>query len=199
MDVNIISFHGLYSQGDNLEILVNHLESDMEFRGINVVTSQHDYPVLKAWQGRKQWARDMVAEFILKTLALEYRKFPEAKTYVLVHSNGTFGMMSALERYSYKGANRYDRINIDKLFLFGCVIPRSFRWRRHAQIDVSNFVGGKDIVSSMSRLYGMGNSGQKGFKHEADNLKQYYTKWKHSDFVLPENYDFIRRIVLEEV
>lgn len=193
LDINIISFHGLYSQGNNLEILVNHLESDMEFRGINVVTSQHDYPVLGAWQGRKKWAREIVSEFILKVLALEYRKFPEAKQYVLAHSNGTFGMMNALKKYDI---SLYDKIQVHKLFLFGCVIPRSFNWANFPTVDVVNFVGGKDIVSSASRLYGMGNSGQKGFKHDAPNLTQYYTNWKHSDFVLPENYDYIKDRIL---
>ncbi len=193
MDINILSFHGLYSQGNNLEILVNHLESDLEFKGVNVVTSQHDYPVLGVWQGRKKWARDIVPEFILKCLALEYRKFPEAKIYVLAHSNGTFGMMNALRKYE---EGLYDKIQLDRLFLFGSVIPRTFNWANYPAVDVTNFVGGKDIVSSASRLYGMGNSGKKGFKYDADNLTQYYTDWKHSDFVLPKNYDFIRDKVL---
>jgi hypothetical protein len=198
MDVNIISFHGLCSQGDNLEILVNHLESDMEFRGINVVTSQHDYPTLGVWEGRRKWARKIVPLFILKALALEYRKFPEAKLYVLCHSNATFGMMNALAEYN-KQPCLYDKIQLDRLFLFGCVIPRAFDWGLYPAIDVTNFVGSKDRVSGMSRLYGMGNSGQKGFKIDAPNLTQHDTKWKHSDFVLPKNYDFIRGKVLEGV
>ncbi len=196
MDINIISFHGLYSQGDNLEILVNHLESDIEFKGMNVVTSQHDYPMLGVWQGRKKWAREMVAEYILKVLALEYRKFPEAKTWILAHSNGTFGLMNALERYYDLGLKAYDKINIDKICLFGCVIPRRFRWSKYLRIDVQNFVGSKDMVSRASRLYGMGNSGQRGFKHESNNLRQYYSKWKHSDFVSPRNYEYIRNKIL---
>ncbi len=191
--INLLSFHGLYSQGNNLEILVNHLESDMEFRGINVVTSQHDYPVLGVWQGRKKWAREIVPEFMLKCLALEYRKFPEAKIYVLAHSNGTFGIMNALRKY---GEGRHDKIQLDRLFLFGCVIPRAFNWSNFPAVDVVNFVGSKDTVSGLSKLYGMGNSGKKGFKYESDNLKQYYTNWKHSDFVLPKNYEFIRDRVI---
>ena len=51
MELNILSFHGLYSQGNNLEILINALEFEAEENGIDVVTSQHDYPVLKIWHG----------------------------------------------------------------------------------------------------------------------------------------------------
>lgn len=198
MDINIISFHGLYSQGDNLEILVNHLESDMEFKGVNVVTSQHDYPVLGVWQGRKEWARKMVSQFILKVLALEFLKFPKAKIYVLCHSNATFGIMNALIEYNKKPC-LYDRIYIDELLLFGCVIPRDFNWNDYSNVNVTNFVGSKDKISGMSKLYGMGSSGKKGFKIDAPNLTQHYTKWKHSDFVLPENYEFISNIILENV
>lgn len=194
MDINIISFHGLYSQGDNLEILVNHLESDIEFHGINVVTSQHDYPVLGGWQGRKKWARDMVAKYILKVLALEYRKFPEAKLYVLAHSNGTLGIGNALREY-YHTNKLYDKIDINNLYLFGCVLKREFNWNYYP-VNVTNFVGSKDIISSASRLWGAGNSGQKGFKINTPNLTQHYTKWRHSDFVLPENYEFIRDVIM---
>lgn len=198
MQLNLISFHGLYSQGSNLEILVNALEFQAEERGIDVVASQHDYPVLGLWQGRKPWARKMVREFLLKCLALEYRKFPEALTYVLCHSNGTFGMMNALNQYHEKGWS-YDKIKIDKIMLFGCVIPRSFDWNRFPDINVVNFVGSKDIVSRMSKFYGMGDSGYKGFKIDAPNLKQYYTDWKHSDFVDPLNFELIKSEVLREV
>lgn len=198
MDINIISFHGLRSQGNNLEILVNSLEFAMESLGINVVTSQHDYPMLGVWEGRRKWARKMVPQFILKTLALEYLKFPGAKLYVFCHSNATFGMMNALNEY-VNNRYKYDKIQLNKLYLFGSVIPRDFNWAVHPAINVHNFVGSKDIVSRMAIFYGMGNSGQKGFKKEPPNLTQYNTDWKHSDFVSPENYEFIRDIVLERV
>ena len=192
MDLNIISFHGLLSQGHNLSILVNALEFEAENRGINVVTSQHDYPVLGLWQGRKKWAREIVPEFILKCLALEYRKFPGANLILLCHSNATFGIMNALDRYYYERQGLYDRIKIDCILLFGSVIPRSFNWGLFPNINVTNFVGSKDIVSSMSRFYGMGDSGRRGFIIEAPNLKQRYTNWKHSDFVEPENFEIIK-------
>lgn len=198
MQLNFISFHGLLSQGDNLEILVNALEFEAGERGIDVVTSQHDYPVLKLWQGRKRWAREMVREYILKSLALEYRKFPSSELILLCHSNATFGLTNALNRYYYEKPGLYDKIKIDKILLFGSVIPRDFNWDRFPHIHVINFVGSRDIVSGFSKFYGMGSSGRKGFTYPAPNLNQHYTDWKHSDFVEPENFELIRDEVFKE-
>ncbi len=197
MELNFISFHGLKSRGNNLYILVSSLEAEAKNRGIKVVTSQHDYPVLSIREGRRKWARKIIPEFILKCLALEYRKFPRAKLKVLMHSNATFGGKNALNRYYYEKAGLYDKIKIDEILLFGSVIPRDFNWNRFPDIKVTNFVGSKDIVSRFARFYGMGSSGQKGFRVEAPNLTQYYNKWRHSDFVLPKNFDYIKDIVFE--
>ncbi len=200
MQLNFISFHGLYSQGNNLEILVNGLEFEAETRGIDVVTSQHDYPMLKLWQGRKKWAREIIREYILKCLALEYRKFPGAELDVLCHSNATFGIMNALNRYCYEKPGLYDRINISRIMLFGSVVPRDFDWNRFPEIKVVNFVGSRDRISGLAgKFYGMGSSGKKGFKTNPHNLKQIKTDWRHSDFVLPENFDLIKDEVFKEI
>ncbi len=200
MQLNFVSFHGLYSQGNNLEILVNALEFEAEKRGIDVVTSQHDYPMLKIWQGRKRWAREIVKEYMLKCLALEYRKFPKASLVLLCHSNATFGIMNVLNSYYYEKEGLYDKIKIDSIMLFGSVIPKEFDWNRFSSINVVNFVGRKDIVSGFAgKFYGMGSSGKKGFKIKAYNLKQVYTKWRHSDFVLEKNFDIVEKEVFSKV
>ena len=193
MKINLVSFHGLYSRGDNLEILVNGLEAEAEMRGIDVVTSQHDYPKLNATMGMRRWARNVVRDYILKCLSLEFYKFPEAKLYVFCHSNATWGISRAFEKYFINGYARgwCEKIRIDKLFLFGSTIKRNFDWSMYP-IEVTNFVGTKDKVVWLSKFYGMGWSGRKGFKIKSFNLTQHYKDWKHSDFVLPENFDFIK-------
>lgn len=190
MELNLVSFHGLYSQGDNLEILANGLEAEAELRGIDVVTSQHDYPKLNVTMGTKKWARDIVRDYILKCLALEYRKYPDRKLYVFCHSNATWGISRAIEKYYGKSKGLCDRIRIDKLFLFGSTIRRDFDWGQYP-VYVINFVGTKDKVVWLSKLYGMGWSGRKGFKSKC-NVTQHYNNWKHSDFVLPKNFDLIK-------
>ncbi len=197
MDLNLISFHGLYSQGDRLEILVNGLEAEAELKGIDVVTSQHDYPKLNVTMGTRKWARDIVRDYILKCLALEFQKFPEAKIYVFCHSNATWGISRAIEEYYYQ-EGLCERMRIDRLFLFGSTIKRNFEWAWYP-LQVTNFVGTKDRVVWLSKLYGMGWSGKKGFKGNPSNLTQHYNDWKHSDFVLPENFDFIKDEVFKGI
>lgn len=198
IQINKLSYHGLYSQGNNLSIFDNRLEFDLESKGLRVVVSQTDYPVLGAFAGIKPWNRKVVPIIFLESLAKNRYKFPGAEIWLSCHSNATLGIMNALAEYK-KNRHKYDPIKIDRLFLFGCVIPRKFDWGIHPEIEVHNFIGSKDRVSSMARLWFAGNSGQKGFIPEPPNLTQYHTDWKHSDFVLPKNYEFIRDIMFRGV
>lgn len=201
MKLNLVSFHGLYSQkGKNLEILVNGLEAEAELRGIDVVTSQHDYTKLKVLRGRSRHSRDMVREFMLKCLSLEFYKFPEAKLITLWHSNATFGGERALTKYYIDDVGLCEKIRIDKLLLFGSVIPRDCDWSRFPDIEVVNFVGSRDKVSWLAgKFYGMGNSGKKGFTYPAPNLNQHLTNMRHSGFVEPEYFDLIKDEVFKEI
>ena len=199
MELNLVSFHGLYSQGDNLEILVNGLEAEAKARGIDVVTSQHDYSKLKVLRGWGKHSRDMVREFMLKCLSLEFYKFPEAKLIVLWHSNSTYGGERALTKYYIDSPGLCEKIRIDKILLFGSVISRYCDWERFPDIDVANFVGSKDRVSWFAgKFYGMGDSGKKGFVYPSPNLTQHLTDMKHSGFVEPEYFDLIKDEVFKE-
>ena len=209
IDIHVSAFHGLCSRGDNLSILQNALEYDAEMMNLRCVVSEYDYPVLSPWQGRNKWARLMVPEFILVSLAHAFERFPAAYHVVLWHSNATFAGEKALTEYFIDRPGLCKKMRIDKLLLFGSVIDRRCRWERFSEIDVVNYVGSKDIVSSMARFYGMGNSGKRGFKHKSRNLKQYYDgvleqpkndnkRWKHSDFVEPLNYPVIKQEVFRE-
>lgn len=194
MKLNLVSFHGLNTQGDRLEILVNGLEAEAEKRGIDVVTSQHDYPRLTITMGFRRWARDIVRDYILKCLSLEFYKHPDRQLYVFCHSNATWGISRAFEKHYLNEIARKtidEFFKVDKLFLFGSTIKRDFDWGFYP-VGVTNFVGTKDRVVWWSKLYGMGWSGRKGFKTETPNLTQHYNKWRHSDFVFPENFDFIK-------
>ncbi len=196
-DTVLLSYHGLYSEGHNLSILCNRLEFDLEDRGYEVAVAQTDYPMLKILNGLKPWNRKIVPLLMLESLAKYRYKYPGARIIVVCHSNATLAISNALiEYFKYYGKGRYDPIRVDKLVLFGSVTKRSFDWTPYGRIKVINFVGSKDRVSSAARLWWAGNSGQKGFKKDTPNLIQYYTDWKHSDFVLEENYEYIRERVI---
>lgn len=199
MSINtvLLSYHGLYSEGHNLSILTNRLEFDLETKGYKVAVAQTDYPMLGAISGIKPWNRKVVPLLMLESLAKYRYKYPGARIWVLCHSNGTLGISNALvEYFKHYGKGRYDPIRIDKLILFGSVVKRNFDWGVYGRIKVLNFVGSKDRVSSLARLWWAGSSGKSGFKIDTPNLTQYYTDWKHSDFVLPENYEYIRERII---
>ncbi len=197
VDIVLLSYHGLYSEGHNLSILSNKLEFDLETQGHEVAVAQTDYPMLGAINGLKPWNRKVVPLLMLESLAKYRYKYPGARIYVLCHSNATLGISNALvEYFKYFGKGRYDPIRIDKLILFGSVIKRNFDWSPYGRVKVTSFAGSKDRVSSAARLWLAGNSGQKGFKKESHNLIQYYTDWSHSGFVEPEHYEYIRERVI---
>lgn len=198
MKINIVSFHGLYSKGDNLEILVEKLRMSGGALGHDVVTAQHDYPKLNATMGYFKWSRDMVRDYMLKCLALEYQKYPDRYLIVVWHSNATWGGSRAVGKY-FTTTEHIENININKIILFGSTIKRNYDWGRYSKIDVVNFVGTRDRVVWLSRLFKMGWSGRKGFIKVPNNLKQIFRPWRHSDFVLSKNFDIIKKEVFKGI
>lgn len=195
IDINILGFHGLYSHGDDLEILLNQLEFDIDGRGYKCVTSQHDYPYLNVWKGRKQWPRDAVRDLLLALLYGESNEFKKAKVVGLFHSNATFAISRALEKYN-NGDSLCKRIRLDKIILFGSVVPVDFDWGRF-DIEVVNFIAQGDWVSRIARFFRMGQSGYKGFNTPSPNLNQYWDKeGGHSSYTY-RWYDDIKKEVLQ--
>ena len=194
--INLVSFHGLYSQGDNLEDLVDRLKVEAELNDIDIVTSQHDYPKLNMAMGYFRWSRDVVRDKILDCLSIEYYKHSDRKLVVLCHSNATWGISRAIGKFYNDKDFIHDPINVSKIVLFGSTIKRNYDWGRYPSIGVVNFVGTKDRVVWLSKFYKMGWSGRKGFKVKAPNLIEIVNPWRHSDFVLPENFEVIANEVL---
>lgn len=194
--INLISFHGLYSQGNNLDILVDRLRREAELNDIDIITAQHDYPKLNATMGYFRWARDVVRDYILKCLSLEYYRYPDRELIVICHSNATWGISRAIGKYfnSFDGTP----IKVSKIVLFGSTIKRNYDWGRYP-VDVINFVGTKDRVVWLSKMFKMGWSGRRGFKVKADNLTEIVNPWKHSDFVLPENFEVIQEEIFRGI
>ncbi len=197
MKVKIVSFHGLYSQGDNLEIVTLKLMEELHKRGHDVIAKQHDYPKLNVAMGYFNWSRDIVRDYMFKCLQLERAKDPYHYTIVLTHSNATWGISRVVGKYFNTG-NWSEPIRIDRLVLFGSTVKRNYDWGRYP-IDVINFVGTKDKVVWFSKLFRMGWSGRKGFKIKSSKLTQIFRPWRHSDFVLPRNFDIIKSMVLKGV
>jgi hypothetical protein len=196
--IKLILFHGLYSKGDNLTDLAGRLKSVAVEEGHEVIVVEHDYPKLNASMGYFDWSRDIVRDYMLKCLQLEYALDKNIYNIVLTHSNATWGISRVVGKYFCTG-KRINEIKIDRLVLFGSTIKRNYDWGRYPIKRVINFVGTRDRVVWLSKLFKMGWSGRKGFKIKAPNLTQVYKSWRHSDFVLEKNFEVIRQEVFKEI
>ncbi len=196
MKVKIISFHGLYSQGENIDLVARNLATELFRNGHEPIVAQHDYPRLNASMGYFQWSRDIVRDYMLKCLQLECSFDPDFYTIVLAHSNATWGISRVIGKY-FNSNELLTPIRIDRLVLFGSTVKRNYDWSRYP-IDVINFVGTKDRVVWLSKLFKMGWSGRYGFKKVVRNLRQIFRPWRHSDFARPENTGLLNYIILRK-
>ncbi len=176
---NIITIHGIKTDGDDLYNLSKKLKEDLD---IDKVTNI-DYRYLLASLNYLPWVRNILQEYLAARLALLTYKYPRSKTLILAHSNGTWMLGKAIERY-------YPKFRIDNIFLFGSVLKRNFNWARY-EARVINFIGEHDKVLLFSKtLYGMGWSGRYGFKWGCSNLKQFRFNWGHTGYM--EEYELIK-------
>jgi hypothetical protein len=177
---NLITVHGIKTKGDNLYKLSEKLKKDLD---IDKVTNIN-YRYLLASLNYLPWVRNILQEYLAARLSLLTYKYPKSKTLILAHSNGTWMLGKAIERY-------HSKFRIDNIFLFGSVLKRNFNWGRYPEAQVINFIGGHDKVLLFSKtLYGMGWSGRYGFKRKCSNLKQFRFNWGHTGYM--EEYGLIK-------
>ena len=86
-----------------------------EEQGHSVKTVQHDYPKLNASMGYFKWSRDIVRDYMLKCLQLEYMKDPAMYTIVITHSNATWGISRVIGKYYSTSTMEHINFKIDLL------------------------------------------------------------------------------------
>jgi hypothetical protein len=181
----IVTVHGIKSKGKNLEKLSLYMSKDKFF--VDSHFSNINYGKLLAVVNYIPIVRSLTMELVASRLATITYKYPNAKIVVICHSNGTWAISKALEKY-------YPKFKIDQLILLGCVIKRKFDWKKYININVFNFIGVKDKVLLLAKpFYGMGWSGRYGFKTHSKNLKQFRFNWGHTGFV--REMDTIKSVV----
>jgi hypothetical protein len=125
------------------------------------------------------WARHIVRDAVAYRISCLSYKYRNAKIIVIAHSNGTYALGRALEKWYENGGMR-----IGMIILAGSVIKRKFDWSKYRDISVVNIIATRDWVSLISRwTYGMGQSGVKGFKKKFDNVVEYKFKMGHTGYV----------------
>ncbi len=148
-------------------------------------------------QRNVRWFMDQVTE--LKS------RFPNLRELDFIgHSNGTYVLASALDKYN--------TLRVNKVVFAGSVVPRSFNWTRLAGrvTSVRNYVGVDDLVVGifphLFELPGfrawnpdLGSAGFNGFEDgRFKNLETAYLKGGHGAALHPDNIQGIVDFILDE-
>lgn len=129
--------------------------------------------------------------------------YPNARVSFIGHSNGSYLLASALERYA--------ACSFDHVVFAGSVVCRTFPWDsmvREGRIRaIRNFVATADWVVAIFpavfeqlRLSDLGSSGHNGFvEHEGQRYQVAFVKGMHSAALDGENFDALARFALGDV
>lgn len=175
VQVVVVSIHGIMTKGKNLHRVMEQVR--LEFPDYHYTELKYGYT--NAVLNFAPWARHIVRDAVAYRISGLSYKYRNAKIIVIAHSNGTFALGKALERWYKNGGMR-----IGMIILAGSVIKRKFDWSRYPDISVVNIIATRDWVSWISKpLYGMGRSGIKGFKSIFPNVMEYRFKTGHTGYV----------------
>lgn len=165
-----------------------------------VVTSGYGYFPIAGFmlqperQKNVRWFMDQYTEALAK--------YPQAAMSFVGHSNGTYLLASALEKYP--------ACAFERAVFAGSVVNRSFPWSKHINerrlTTLQNFVASADWVvaifpSIFERLRKMksdlGSAGHTGFADRDPPVYEVtYIRGGHGAAVVPENFETIARFVL---
>lgn len=138
------------------------------------------------WRAIKCWipgARRETTDYVLSRLSTLRLKYPESELYVVAHSFGTFALGRGLHEYP---------VGIQKLILFGCVLPLEFNWNTliaNGEVgEIINYRSRKDWVVrfllSLGILMGFGKAGVWGFaQFGGGRIFNPSHEWGHSGYL----------------
>jgi hypothetical protein len=173
--VVVVSIHGIMTKGKNLHRVMGKIQQ--KFPDYHYTEVKYGYT--NAILNYAPWARNLTRDYVAFRLSCLSYKYRNAKIIVIAHSNGTYALGNALEKWYENGGMR-----IGMIILVGSVIKRNFDWYKYRDISVVNIIATRDWVSLISRwTYGMGQSGIKGFKTSFPNVMEYKFKMGHTGYV----------------
>ncbi len=187
----IVTIHGQESIGKNMVSLTEKLSGESFLEDCRFINIR--YTRLITIVNTLPWVRTMTAKYIAARLNTITRyQLPGARIIVIAHSNGTRATRIAMDMIQ-KPKKKWPHFRIDNLILLGCPIRRDYRWTKHMNTNVINFISSNDKVVWFARFYGMGTAGRNGFKYEGDNLTQIRVRWGHSGFM--KGYNVIVNVI----
>lgn len=186
----VVTIHGQESIGKNMKDLSDKLDAEVFMDDAVFINLRYErLMTISNVFGR---TRRMTAKFIAARLDAICAKYPGCRIIVIAHSNGTRALRIAMDM-RYHPTKNWPIFWVDNALLLGCPIRRKYKWDKHPETEVVNFVSSNDKVVWFARFYGMGTAGRNSFKHKADNLRQIKVKWGHSGFL--KQYKIIADVV----
>ncbi|HEY2589282.1 MAG TPA: hypothetical protein VGI81_26290, partial [Tepidisphaeraceae bacterium] len=188
----VFVMHGIRDFGLWTESVAQQVsaQANAASRRVETITSGYGYfpmlnfLILGERQRNVRWFMDQYTEAMAK--------YPQARMSFIGHSNGTYLLASALQRYA---ACRFHRI-----VFAGSVVPTQFAWDEYRAVRrvaaVQNYVGSNDWVVAIFpkvfeqfRVGDLGSGGYDGFTNGTAHPHQIvYIRGGHGAAIVPENH-----------
>ncbi len=198
----VFVMHGIRDSGQWMGDLRKVVEAEGRNRGKKVVVVTSSYGYFPLLRFLIQPERQRNVRWFMDEYTNALARYPNAEFSFIGHSNGTYLLASALERYR---ACRFDRV-----VLAGSVVNRHFDWEgafRRGQVRaVQNYVATADWVVAVfpalfQQLRGakadLGNAGHAGFTADKGNRSQVcYVRGGHVTAKVPTNFPALAKFAL---
>lgn len=197
----VFVLHGIRDSGRWVHLLADSFRRS--FPGLAVRTAKYAYfpmgafLVLGSRQRNVRWFMDQYTE--------EVARCPDGQISFVGHSNGTYILARALDRYR--------SVDVHRVVFAGSVVPRRYPWGQRVQEGrvsaIQNYIADRDwVVAIFPRLFELigeitpfkrigdiGSAGFHGFMDPIANERQYVVRGEHSGALVPENHDPIMRFI----
>jgi len=189
---------GIRSYGFWANILLDRLykryEKQIQENSLHITNITYGY--LWATLSWLPWVKKLVLEYLASRLSTICLKYPLSRKIILLHSYSSWAVPNAILRFP--------GINLDTIIFFGAVLDIDFDWdpiiEEGRVKEVINFVGKRDWVISMAKLFGFGTAGRYGFSQLANGrVKNIYKDWYHNSFIEAINSGEIEKIIDEKI
>ena len=203
VNVVVMVMHGIRDFAhwtDDLGERIEELGLQRDIRVESITSSYGYFPMLgfllqPERQDNVRWFADEYTEALAK--------YPNARICFVGHSNGTYLLASALQRYA--------AMAFDDVVFAGSVVPRNFPWDRIGDEQrvgrVRNYVASRDwvvaicpaVFETLFKHSDLGSAGHNGFL-ETNGRKHMieFADGGHGAAIVPDNFDAIARFLLGE-
>jgi pimeloyl-ACP methyl ester carboxylesterase len=197
----VFLMHGIRDEGNWPPVLGKSLEAAARKRGRSIAVvfpGYHYFPMAKFLFG---WFREKNVLWFMDRYIEALARYPNARSFCFVgHSNGTYLLASALERYASG--------TFDRAVFAGSVVNRDFDWTKHRSAGrigrIRNYVATNDwVVGIFSGIFetlgakDLGTAGHNGFTDEvAKNDEVKYVDGGHAAAIDEPNHEAIMSFIL---